>query len=96
MGYLLTDWTLHRKRIWSLMKPINNLEVYMKKAVVLLLAVAMVLSATTLFAAGQQGGGETTAGGRKILDIYDRWFGVFAKQRSTAFDAMIQLGAIPE
>mgnify|MGYP000278921693 CR=1 FL=1 len=33
---------------------------------------------------------------RKILDIYDRWFGVFAEQRSTAFDAMIQLGAIPE
>jgi ABC-type amino acid transport substrate-binding protein len=33
---------------------------------------------------------------RKILDIYDRWFGVFAQQRSTAFDAMIQLGAIPE
>ena len=33
---------------------------------------------------------------RKILDIYDRWFGVFAQQRSSAFDAMIQLGAIPE
>ena len=33
---------------------------------------------------------------RKILDIYDRWFGVFAQQRSTAFDAMVQLGAIPE
>ena len=32
----------------------------------------------------------------KIKDIYDRWFGVFAKQRSTAFDALIQLGAIPE
>ena len=33
---------------------------------------------------------------RKILDIYDRWFGVFAQQRSKAFDAMVQLGAIPE
>lgn len=33
---------------------------------------------------------------KKILEIYDRWFGVFARQRSTAFDAMIQLGAIPE
>src|SRR5210317_785011 len=33
---------------------------------------------------------------RKILDIYDRWFGVFAKQRSTAFDALIQLSATPE
>ena len=33
---------------------------------------------------------------RKILDIYNRWFGVFAQQRSTAFDAMVQLGAIPE
>ena len=33
---------------------------------------------------------------RKILDIYDRWFGVFAQQRSSAFDAMIQLGTIPE
>ena len=33
---------------------------------------------------------------RKILDIYDRWFGVFAKQSSSAFDAMIQLGAIPD
>ncbi|MBW2474793.1 MAG: amino acid ABC transporter substrate-binding protein [Deltaproteobacteria bacterium] len=32
----------------------------------------------------------------KIKDIYDRWFGVFAKQRSTAFDALIQLSAIPE
>jgi len=32
----------------------------------------------------------------KIMDIYDRWFGVFAKQRSTAFEALIQLGAIPE
>ena len=33
---------------------------------------------------------------RKILNIYDRWFGVFAQQRSSAFDALIQLGAIPE
>jgi len=33
---------------------------------------------------------------RGILKIYDQWFGVFAKQRSTAFDALIQLSAIPE
>lgn len=33
---------------------------------------------------------------RKILLIYDRWFGVFAQQRSSAFDALIQLSAIPE
>jgi ABC-type amino acid transport substrate-binding protein len=33
---------------------------------------------------------------RKILDIYDRWFGVFAQQRSTAYNALIQLGATPE
>jgi len=33
---------------------------------------------------------------RKILEIYDRWFGVFAQQRSTAFDALIQLGSTPE
>jgi ABC-type amino acid transport substrate-binding protein len=33
---------------------------------------------------------------RKILDTYNRWFGVFAQQRSSAFDALIQLGATPE
>jgi glutamate/aspartate transport system substrate-binding protein len=33
---------------------------------------------------------------KKILKIYDRWFGAFAKQRSSAFDALIQLNAIPE
>lgn len=33
---------------------------------------------------------------RRILKIYDRWFGVFAQQRSSAYDALIQLSAIPE
>ncbi len=33
---------------------------------------------------------------RKILDIYDRWLGQFSSGRSTAFDALIQLNAIPE
>jgi ABC-type amino acid transport substrate-binding protein len=33
---------------------------------------------------------------RKILAIYDKWFGMFAKKRSSAFDALIQLNAIPE
>jgi len=33
---------------------------------------------------------------KKILKIYDDWFGQFAKQRSSAFDALIQLNAIPE
>ena len=33
---------------------------------------------------------------KKILKIYDKWFGQFAKQRSSAFDALIQLNAIPE
>jgi len=33
---------------------------------------------------------------RKILDIYDKWFGLFSKKRSSAFDALIQLNAIPE
>lgn len=31
-----------------------------------------------------------------ILDIYNRWFGVFARTRSQAFDALIQINAIPE
>ena len=33
---------------------------------------------------------------KKILKVYDDWFGQFAKQRSSAFDALIQLSAIPE
>lgn len=33
---------------------------------------------------------------KKILKIYDDWFGQFAKQRSSAFDALVQLNAIPE
>jgi len=33
---------------------------------------------------------------KKILKIYDKWFGQFAKKRSSAFDALIQLNAIPE
>jgi ABC-type amino acid transport substrate-binding protein len=33
---------------------------------------------------------------KDILKIYDRWFGTFAGTRTAAFDAMIQLNAIPE
>ena len=33
---------------------------------------------------------------QKILPIYDRWFGRFAKKRSSAFEALIQINAIPE
>jgi ABC-type amino acid transport substrate-binding protein len=33
---------------------------------------------------------------KKILKVYDDWFGNFAKKRSSAFDALIQLNAIPE
>jgi ABC-type amino acid transport substrate-binding protein len=33
---------------------------------------------------------------KKILKIYDNWFGQFAKRRSSAFDALIELNAIPE
>lgn len=31
-----------------------------------------------------------------ILPIYDRWFGRFAPKRSSAFDALIKINAIPE
>jgi ABC-type amino acid transport substrate-binding protein len=33
---------------------------------------------------------------KNILTLYDKWFGQFAKKRSSAFDALIQLNAIPE
>lgn len=33
---------------------------------------------------------------RKILKIYDKWLGGFAKQRTSAFEALIKLNAIPE
>ena len=33
---------------------------------------------------------------REILTIYNKWFGDFAKKRSPAFDALIQINAIPE
>jgi ABC-type amino acid transport substrate-binding protein len=33
---------------------------------------------------------------KEILKIYDKWFGKFAGKRSTAFDALVQLNAIPE
>ena len=33
---------------------------------------------------------------KKILKIYDKWFGKFSARRSMAFDALIQLNAIPE
>jgi len=33
---------------------------------------------------------------KKILDIYDKWFGEFSGRRSTAFDALILLNATPE
>ena len=33
---------------------------------------------------------------KKILDIYDRWIGVFTRQRLPIFDAMIHLNATPE
>lgn len=33
---------------------------------------------------------------KQILKIYDNWFGQFAKRRSSAFDALIELNAIPE
>jgi ABC-type amino acid transport substrate-binding protein len=33
---------------------------------------------------------------KKILKIYDKWFGQFSVRRSSAFDALIQLNAIPE
>ncbi|OEU70597.1 MAG: hypothetical protein BA863_00425 [Desulfovibrio sp. S3730MH75] len=32
----------------------------------------------------------------EIFNIYDKWFGQFAKQRSAAFDALIQINKIPE
>lgn len=32
----------------------------------------------------------------KILEIYDKWFGLFAKQRSSAFQALTKINAIPE
>lgn len=32
----------------------------------------------------------------RILDYYDKWFGVFSRERSPAFDALIQINAIPE
>ena len=32
----------------------------------------------------------------KIFPIYDKWFGQFAKQRSSAFQALTQINAIPE
>ncbi|MBW2452047.1 MAG: transporter substrate-binding domain-containing protein, partial [Deltaproteobacteria bacterium] len=31
-----------------------------------------------------------------IFQIHDKWFGQFAKQRSSAFQALIQINAIPE
>ena len=33
---------------------------------------------------------------KEILKIYDKWFGQFAARRSSAFEALIQLNAIPE
>ena len=33
---------------------------------------------------------------KKILEIYDKWIGKFARQRPPIFDAMIQLNATPE
>ena len=33
---------------------------------------------------------------KKILAIYNKWFGAFSSRRSSAFDAMIQINAIPE
>ena len=33
---------------------------------------------------------------KEILKIYDTWFGKFAGSRITAFDALVQLNAIPE
>ena len=33
---------------------------------------------------------------KQILKIYDKWFGKFSAQRSSAFDSLIQLNAIPE
>ena len=33
---------------------------------------------------------------REILKIHDKWFGKFATHRSSAFEALIQLNAIPE
>ena len=33
---------------------------------------------------------------KEILKIYDTWFGKFALKRSTAFDALVLLNAIPE
>ena len=32
----------------------------------------------------------------QILKIYDKWFGKFSARRTSAFDALIQLNAIPE
>ena len=32
----------------------------------------------------------------KILEVYNKWFGVFARKRSSAFNALIQINAIPE
>ena len=33
---------------------------------------------------------------KEILKIYDTWFGKFAGSRITAFDALVQLNALPE
>lgn len=33
---------------------------------------------------------------RQILKIYDKWFGKFSAKRTSAFDALIQINAIPE
>lgn len=33
---------------------------------------------------------------RQILKIYDKWLGGFSKKRSTAFEALVTLSAIPE
>lgn len=33
---------------------------------------------------------------RQILKIYDKWLGSFSKKRSTAFEALVTLNAIPE
>ena len=33
---------------------------------------------------------------KQILKIYDKWFGTFSAQRSSAFNSLIELNAIPE
>ena len=33
---------------------------------------------------------------KKIIDIYDKWIGMFTQQRLPIFDAMVQLNTIPE